>query len=202
MSESRLILASASPRRRELLSQLARDFTVVVSGLEERPWPREMPASYVLRNAMGKARAVAALHPTATIIAADTIVVLGGAILEKPSDAAHAAAMLRQLSGRTHAVITGVCVWQAAGDGYREAADATHTRVRFRELSDAEIAAYVATGEPMDKAGAYAIQGGAAPFVAETEGPYDNVVGLPMETVRRLLASVAREDGLSTERAR
>ncbi|MBW7908889.1 MAG: septum formation inhibitor Maf [Kiritimatiellae bacterium] len=191
MSEPTLILASASPRRREILSQLGRPFEIVVSGMEERPWPREMPASYVLRNASGKARAVAAMHPAATILAADTIVVLEDEILEKPSDAADAAAMLRRLSGREHEVTTGVCARCPVDGGFREAADATRTRVRFRALSDHEIADYVATGEPMDKAGAYAIQGGASKFVVDVDGPFDNVVGLPLATVKRLLAFVA-----------
>lgn len=191
-SPTALILASASPRRREILAQLGRPFTVIVSGVEETPWPREKPASYALRNAAEKARAVAEKHPDATILAADTIVVLEDRILEKPLDAKHAEAMLRQLSGRSHDVITGVCVWHSADGGFCEAADAVRTRVQFRELSAAEIAAYVQTGEPMDKAGAYAIQGGAAGFVSETDGPYDNVVGLPLDAVRRLLAFEAR----------
>lgn len=183
-----LILASASPRRRELLAGLGLPFSVVVSGLEERPWPREKPASYALRNAAEKARAVAALHPTSVVLAADTIVVLGDQILEKPADTAHATAMLRLLSGREHVVMTGVCVWRPLPGGFHEAADTVHTRVVFRALSEADIAAYVATGEPMDKAGAYAIQGGAAEFVERIDGPYDNVVGLPLDAVRRLLA--------------
>ncbi len=185
----RLILASASPRRRELLGGLGLPFSVVVSGLEERPWPREKPASYALRNAAEKARAVAELHPASIVLAADTIVVLGDRILEKPGDAAHAAEMLRLLSDREHVVMTGVCVRRPARGGFSEAADLAQTRVVFRPLSDADIAAYVATGEPMDKAGAYAIQGGAADFVARMDGPRDNVVGLPADTVRRLLAA-------------
>lgn len=195
MKSAPLILASASPRRRELLSRLGRPFTVVIPGVEEQPWPREKPASYALRNAAEKARAVAARHPDATILAADTIVVLDDHILEKPVDAEHAAAMLRRLSGRAHEVITGVCLWQPGGGGFRERADAVRTAVRFRALSDAEIAAYVATGEPMDKAGAYAIQGGAARFVAGYDGPYDNVVGLPLDPVRRWLAQGESSNG-------
>lgn len=187
-----LILASASPRRREILSKLDTPVEVVVPGIEERPWPREMPASYVLRNAMEKARAVAKSNPNATIIAADTIVVQDDQILEKPVDTRHAGAMLRRLSGRAHDVITGVCVWSANGHGgFREVAEAVRTAVRFRVLTEAEIMAYAESGEPMDKAGAYAIQGGAAGFVDGIEGPYDNVVGLPLETVKRLLALVA-----------
>jgi septum formation protein len=186
--ERKIILASASPRRRELLARAGVLFEVVVPGVDEAPWPREKPASYALRNASEKARAVAARHPEAWILAADTIVVLDDQILEKPADVPHAAAMLRRLSGREHVVITGVCVRHPTPGGFREVADAVRTRVRFRALSDAEIDAYVATGEPLDKAGAYAIQGGAASFVERIDGPYDNVVGLPTDTVRRLLS--------------
>lgn len=182
-----LILASASPRRRALLAAAGYSFDVVTSDIDERPWPREKPASYALRNASEKARAVAARHPSATVLAADTIVVLDDHILEKPTDAAHAAEMLRRLSGREHEVMTGVCVWRPNGGGFRERAEVVRTRVWFRALSESDIAEYIATGEPMDKAGAYAIQGGAARFVERIDGPYDNVVGLPMEAVRRLI---------------
>jgi septum formation protein len=185
--ERKIILASASPRRRELLARLGIPFEVVVSGVDEEPWPREKPESYVLRNASEKARAVSARYPEAWILAADTIVVVNDEILEKPKSAQHALDMLRRLSGREHEVITGVCVRHPIPAGFREAADTVRTRVRFRALSSAEIDAYVATGEPMDKAGAYAIQGGAASFVESIDGSYDNVVGLPLETVRRLL---------------
>lgn len=163
----------------------------MVPGVEEKPWPNEQPASYVLRNASRKARAVAEQHSGAAILAADTIVVLDGTILEKPDDEKHAAEILRQLSGRFHEVITGVCVWHPTAGGFREVADATRTTVCFRNLSDRDIADYVATGEPMDKAGAYGIQGGASAFVESVEGSYDNVVGLPVDTVRRLLALAA-----------
>jgi septum formation protein len=192
MTSTRIILASASPRRRELLGQLGLAFEVVVSGLDERPWPREMPASYALRNAADKAREVAQRvdgQGDTLIIAADTIVVVDDQILEKPVDAAHAVEMLRRLSGRWHEVMTGLCVGHRTRDGFHEQADAVRTGVRFRELAEREIAEYVATGEPMDKAGAYAIQGGAAGFVAETRGSYTNVVGLPMEALRRMLAA-------------
>jgi septum formation protein len=181
-----LILASASPRRRELLAGMGHAFLVQPSGLEEKPWPGEKPASYALRNASDKARAVqATLAPgaPALIISADTIVVLGDIILEKPADAADAQRMLRELSGRPHQVITGLIVLGPD----RERGLAVRTEVAFRALDEAEIAAYVATGEPMDKAGAYAIQGGAAGFVRETSGSYTNVVGLPVDELRRLL---------------
>jgi septum formation protein len=185
-----LILASASPRRRELLAGLGIAFTVDPPGMDERPWPGEPPTSYALRNAADKARAVLARRAgdgPARILAADTIVVIGDEILEKPADADHAAAMLRRLSGRWHEVITGLCLLETAGTAWQERAEAVRTGVRFRDLTDAEIAAYVAGGEPMDKAGAYAIQGGAASFVAEIRGSYTNVVGLPVETVEEWL---------------
>lgn len=177
-----LILASASPRRRSLLEEQGIPFEVHVSGIEERPWPGEPPASYALRNASDKARAVRAARgdsERARILSADTIVVLDDRILEKPVDAADAARMLESLSGRLHEVITGLVLLEPDGERGR----AVRTRVRFRTLSAGEIERYVASGEPMDKAGAYAIQGGAADFVAAIEGSYTNVVGLPVEQV-------------------
>lgn len=187
-----LILASASPRRRELLGSLGVDFEVMVAGIDEKPWPNEMPSSYALRNASEKAREVWQRKGGAvTILAADTIVVKDHHILEKPTDAEHAAAMLRQLSGRSHEVITGVCLLQARNGVFREWGETVRTAVHFRALTDAEIQAYVASGEPMDKAGAYAIQGGAGAFVDGYEGSYSNVVGLPLETVERLLKVAA-----------
>jgi septum formation protein len=189
MSETRLILASASPRRRELLAQIGMPFEVIVSGLEENPWPGEKPASYSLRNAGDKAREVLGrVTGDAVIIAADTIVVLGERILEKPRDADDACAMLRSLSNAEHEVITGLTVLSRRGDDRRLQGDAVRTAVRFREISEAEISAYVATGEPMDKAGAYAIQGGAKNFVTEIRGSYTNVVGLPVDELKNMLA--------------
>jgi len=188
MKPAPLILASASPRRRELLASLGLAFEVVVPGIDEKPWPGETPASYALRNASDKAREVWKRRGgEILILAADTIVVKDEHILEKPEDAEHALTMLRQLSGRSHEVITGVCLFQARGGMLREWGDAVRTAVHFRALSEAEMAAYVATGEPMDKAGGYAIQGGAAAFVDGYDGSHSNVVGLPLETVKRLL---------------
>lgn len=188
MKQPPLILASASPRRRDLLGALGVPFAVVVPGIDEKPWPGEKPASYALRNAAEKAREVWRRRGgDALVLAADTIVVQDDHILEKPDDAEHAVAMLRRLSGQAHQVITGVCLLRVNGAGLREWGDAVRTGVRFRTLTEGEIAAYVATGEPMDKAGAYAIQGGAAAFVDGYDGSYSNVVGLPMETVERLL---------------
>ena len=182
---ARIILASESPRRKELLAQMGLLFDVVPPGIDEMPWPNEAPASYALRNASDKARAVARrVGAGAIVVAADTIVVADEHILEKPGDAAHAKAMLRMLSGRWHDVITGVCVIAGA----RESGRAVRTGVKFRTLDKADIDAYVATGEPMDKAGSYAIQGGAAGFVEKVEGSYSNVVGLPVEELRALLS--------------
>lgn len=193
MKPTPIILASASPRRRELLGSLGVPFEVVVAGIDEKPWPGEMPASYALRNASEKAREVWTRGGRdALVLAADTIVVMDDHILEKPADADHARVMLRQLSGRSHEVITGVCLLQARGDALHEWGEAIRTAVHFRALGEAEISAYVATGEPMDKAGAYAIQGGAAAFVDGYDGSYSNVVGLPLETVERLLKVAAR----------
>jgi septum formation protein len=188
MKPRTLILASASPRRRELLAELGRPFTVEAADIDEQPWPKEMPASYALRNAAEKAREIWERRGApALILAADTIVVRDQHILEKPADTAHATAMLRALSGRTHEVITGVCLLRVDPEGLREWGEAVRTTVRFRALTDEEVADYVASGEPMDKAGAYAIQGGAARFVEGYDGSYTNVIGLPMETVARLL---------------
>lgn len=186
-----VLLCSASPRRRELLASLGVSFEVHVPGINEIPWPKEKPASYALRNASHKAREIldrVAPAPGAVLIAADTIVVKGDRILEKPVDAAHAAAMLRELSDAGHEVITGLCVLFRVEGGVVEHAEAVRTKVRFRALTEREIAAYVSTGEPMDKAGAYAIQGGAAGFVTGIDGSQTNVVGLPTEALRRILA--------------
>ncbi|HMP72179.1 MAG TPA: Maf family protein [Kiritimatiellia bacterium] len=189
MHEEPLILASGSPRRRELLMEAGIAHGVVVSGIEERPWPGEAPASYALRLAYEKALDVAMRGEARgrLVLAADTIVVEGGAILEKPVDAEDAVRMLRQLAGGAHEVMTGVCLLRWVGDRVFARGEVAVTKVRFREVSDEEIAAYVATGEPMDKAGAYAIQGGAAEMVEGIEGSYTNVVGLPLETVLRWL---------------
>lgn len=184
-----LVLASASPRRRELLTQAGFSFDVRPAQIPEDPKPGEDPIAYVTRLAREKAEAVFAeiapenSAPPPVVLGADTTVTLDNYILGKPQDAADAARMLRLLSGRTHRVITGVAL--VSGQATEVAAEVT--AVRFVTLSDKEIADYVATGEPMDKAGAYAIQGRAARWIPRIEGCYFNVVGLPIALVATLL---------------
>lgn len=170
----KLILASGSPRRAELLRSAGLAFEVIVPDIDEAPRPGEAPDAFVCRTAREKAESVPSAD--AVILAADTAVVDGDRILGKPADAQEAAAMLRSISGRTHEVMTGVCL------RFPERTVCFHieTRVTFRKLSEKEIENYVASGEPMDKAGAYAIQGGAAKMVRRVEGSYSNVVGLPL----------------------
>jgi len=204
-----LVLASASPRRRELLTQAGFSFDVHPADIPEEPLPGEDPAAYVTRLALEKAQAVFAelsnnsgmgapgpdsgtgesANPNSApasnlvVLGADTTVTLDDQILGKPQDPADAARMLRLLSGRTHHVLTGVAVVTAS---HTEAA-AEVTAVSFRTLTDEEIAAYILTGEPMDKAGAYAIQGRAARWIPRIEGCYFNVVGLPIARVCAML---------------
>jgi septum formation protein len=181
----RLVLASASPRRRELLTQAGYIFEVRPPHVIEDLRPEEDAIAYVVRLARDKAQAVftAINDPDAIVLGADTTVTLDGHILAKPEDAADAARMLRMLSGRTHRVITGVAI--ATAKGVEVAAEVTG--VQFRTLSDEEIDAYVATGEPTDKAGAYGIQGLAAKWIPRVEGCYFNVVGLPLALVATML---------------
>ena len=181
----RLILASASPRRRELLAQAGYTFEVHPAHINEDLHAGEDPIDYVVRLAREKAEAVYAqtADTDAVTLGADTTVTLDGHILAKPEDAADAARMLRLLSGRTHRVITGVAI--ASSIGVEVAAEVTG--VQFLTLSDEEIAAYIETGEPMDKAGAYGIQGYAAKWIPRIEGCYFNVVGLPLAMVSTML---------------
>ena len=194
-----LVLASASPRRRELLAQVGYRFEVYPAHIPEDPLPGEDPVVYVTRLARQKAEAVfsdlTAAHPKPeenaqsplVVLGADTTVTLDNAILGKPEDAADAARILRLLSGRTHRVITGVALVTAK----RTEVAAEVTAVRFLTLSDEDIAEYIATGEPMDKAGAYGIQGHAARCIPRIEGCYFNVMGLPLALVCSLLESCA-----------
>jgi septum formation protein len=186
MTNLTLVLASASPRRAELLRAAGISFTVRVADIDETQQPGETAGDYVLRLASAKAEAVA--RPGELVLGADTTVVIGGEITGKPLNAEDAARMLRALSGVWHEVFTGVHLRR---DGQIRS-DLAITRVKFAPLSDAEIRWYVASGEPFDKAGAYAIQGYASLFVERIEGIYSNVVGLPVQMVYRL----ARELGL------
>jgi septum formation protein len=178
-----LVLASTSPRRRELLSQLGAAFEVLSVAVDEWPLPGELPADHVCRLALAKARAGVAQVPGACVLGADTVVVVEGDILGKPRDADDAAAMLRRLSGRTHVVLSGVACVHGATHQVR----LSESHVSFRSLSADEIAAYCATEEPLDKAGAYAIQGRAAAFIRHLEGSYSGVMGLPLYETADLL---------------
>lgn len=186
----RLILASGSPRRAELLRAAGFDFDVHAQDVDERLLPGEDPATHVIRLAREKARKVLLRRDREAVLAADTVVVIDGAVLGKPADDRDAARMLRQLSGRTHQVLTGVAV-RVPG---RESSDLARTDVRFVPLSEGEIAWYVASGEPRDKAGAYAIQGLASRFAERIDGSYSNVVGLPIALVYRMLQDVGALD--------
>ena len=194
-----LILASASPRRRELLAQAGFTFQVRPAHIPEDPLFNEDPIAYVTRLAREKAQVVFnAVHDAETVVlGADTTVTLDNHILGKPDDSADAARMLRLLSGRTHRVITGIAVVTASAT---EVA-AEVTAVRFLTLREEEIAAYIATGEPMDKAGAYAIQGRAARWIPRIEGCYFNVVGLPLALVSTLLESLRSPITAAAERS-
>ncbi|HXG64874.1 MAG TPA: Maf family protein [Blastocatellia bacterium] len=184
MSEKKIILASSSPRRSEILKTIGVEFEVAPAQVPENPLPGEAPPDYITRLARAKVITVARQRASGLVIGADTIVVLDGQLLGKPKDAEDATEMLKKLSGRWHAVMTGVALYDIATR--REVADYEKTLVRFAQLTDREIAWYVETGEPMDKAGAYAIQGYGGMFVEEIAGNYFNVVGLPVPLVYRL----------------
>lgn len=178
-----LILASRSPRRAELLAAAGIAFAVLAADVDETPRPDETPDAYVERLAIEKAQAVLALRPEARVLGADTTVTIDGEILGKPADDADAARMLRLLSGRAHLVHTGVAVASAAGI----TSGVDTTRVWFDVMTDEDISWYVATGEPVDRAGAYAIQGLASRFIPRIEGSYTTVVGLPVAMVSSIL---------------
>lgn len=185
----KIILASGSPRRRELLLGMGYDFTVLTSDVDENMQGEAKDVVGALAERKG--RAVAALcREGEIVIAADTLVSLQDRALGKPGDDEEAANMLRALSGRGHEVYTGLCVIDTASG--KTTLDVECTRVFFRSLSEAEIQAYVASGEPRDKAGAYAIQGGAAAFVERFEGSYHNVIGLPTERLGERLNDLKR----------
>jgi nucleoside triphosphate pyrophosphatase len=182
--EPRIILASASPRRAELLRQIGVTFEMVPSQIEERPHPDEAPADYTTRIARAKVIAVASERDAGLVIGADTVVVLDDCLIGKPQDEADARKLLKQLSGKWHAVLTAVALYDAKTG--HEVSDCEKTMVKFAQLTDKEIEWYVSTGEPMDKAGAYGIQGLGGLFVEEIAGNYYNVVGLPIPLVYRL----------------
>ena len=186
------ILASASPRRRELLALAGIPFEIHVSHVEERIDPLWSAAEAACALAQQKAGDVSARFPAACVIAADTIVEIGGILLGKPVDAADAARMLRLLSGRAHRVVTGVCLRR----GEAERVFDRETLVRFYRLSEEEIEAYVRSGEPMDKAGAYGIQGRGALLVEGITGDYFNVVGLPVAQLVRELKAFIKDNSL------
>lgn len=188
-----LVLGSASPRRAALLRQLGIEFTVQASDIPEEPVAGEGAGAFARRAACEKGAAVARERDHDWVLSADTIVVVDGIILGKPRDAAEAERMLAQLAGRAHEVLTAVALF-APGAALVESF-VVATAVEFRPLDAAEIAAYVATGEPLDKAGAYALQGGAAGFVRAVRGSSSSVIGLPLDEVRTLLARHGLLDG-------
>jgi nucleoside triphosphate pyrophosphatase len=186
-----LVLASASPRRQELLRNAGISFTVHPTNIPELPLPEERPRECAERLAREKAQAALRQHPGKLVLGADTIVVVEGEILGKPRDAGDATRMLRLLSGRTHQVITGVCLGLRTGNqkletGFEDTRSET-TLVTMISISEEDIRSYTATGEPMDKAGAYAIQGMASRWIPCINGDYFNVVGLPVALVSRML---------------
>ncbi len=193
-----IVLASASPRRQELLRNAGIAFTVHPADIDESPRDGESPVDCAQRLAREKALAISRRRPQDCVLGADTIVVVDEKILGKPRDAADAARMLRLLSGRTHEVITGVCLAGPVAGGQRVRGELRTenrelrtayetTRVTMCEISDEDISEYISTGEPMDKAGAYAIQGMASRWIPRIEGDYSNVVGLPVALVYRML---------------
>jgi len=181
----RLILASASPRRRELLAQIYPEFEIVPAEVEEHEDPTTAPRVMVAHNAELKAAWVAARYPDAFVLGADTTVFIGNRVLNKPADAAEARAMLRELSGRTHTVFTGLVLKRAAGD--LELRDEVTSEVTFKLLSEALIEAYLAKVHTLDKAGGYSIQEHGEMIVASRTGSLSNVIGLPLEETKQLL---------------
>lgn len=185
-----IILASQSPRRQELIRNITDDYEVIVSPAQEILPDGIAPEEAPVRLAALKARAVASEHPDRTVIGADTVVILDGEVLGKPRDTADAARMLRLLSGRVHTVITGCCLIR----GDRERTFLQSTRVEFYPMTDREIEEYVATGEPLDKAGSYGIQGKGMLYIKGIEGDYFNVMGLPVAMLRRELERFLSSD--------
>lgn len=191
MESGTIVLASASPRRSELMELAGIPFSVMPADICEDVLPGEQPAIHVMRLSREKAQAVAAKSNGRLFIGADTVVVLDGRIMGKPADEAEAHEMLSALSGRTHEVITGFTLFnRVSGDCLSRS---VRTEVIFRDLGEEEIRAYIASGCPMDKAGAYAIQGRAVHFVRSISGSYTNVIGLPMAELYELLQTIQNQ---------
>lgn len=183
-----IILASQSPRRQKLLSDMGLVFEIVPSGVVEDPPLDELPGPYSARMAIQKALAVGNTHPEHLVIGSDTVVALGDRIMGKPESEDDARSMLSSLSGHWHEVWTAICLHQRLME--IQAVKAVKSEVRFRDLSEAEIHSYIETGEPMDKAGSYAIQGKGAAMVKEIRGSYHNVIGLPTHELGRMLEAL------------
>lgn len=187
-----IVLASASPRRTELMALAGLEFSVTAADICEDVLPGEKPADHVMRLSREKADAVANRADGRFFIGADTVVVLDGAIIGKPADESDAARMLSSLSGRDHEVITGFTVFDRISGIH--ISRCVSTEVTFKSLRESEIAAYIRTGCPMDKAGAYAVQGGAVHFVRSINGSYSNVIGLPMTELYEVLQTMQAVD--------
>jgi septum formation protein len=183
----RLILASASPRRRELLTQTGLEFEVIPAHIDEMRHTGEDPAAYVQRLALEKAQAIHTTHPDCFVLGADTTVEIDGHALEKPTDRADAERMLRTLAGRVHHVHTGIALLSPQESKATQRVHLETTSVTFSAIEEAELAHYLDSGEPYDKAGAYGIQGYAARWIPRIDGDYFNVVGLPLAATVRLL---------------
>jgi septum formation protein len=194
MRQPDIVLASASPRRRQLLTQMGFKFRVDPADVDETLPAGAAPEDAACELAERKARAAMEKEPKALVIAADTLVAVGGRILGKPADAREAGEMLRMLRGCAHEVATGVCV---AWNGKLYSA-CERTRVRFDDMTDEDVEHYVSTGEPLDKAGAYGIQGRAGVFISRIEGCYYNVMGLPLAALRKLLEQALGPEGFRT----
>jgi len=187
MLNVKLILASGSPRRAEILAAVGWEFEKEAADVDETEFPGEKPDDYVRRLAKTKAETVAANHENAFVLGADTIVVIDNQIIGKPKDFDDARRMLKMLSGNWHEVLTGIALIKVPGRNFETKVDMQRTRVKFAEMNDAEIEFLVEKGEPLDKAGAYAVQAQAALFIEEIAGDYWNVVGLPINLVYNLM---------------
>ncbi len=185
----KLILASGSPRRAEILRAVGWDFEKQVADVDETEFTGEKPEDYVRRLAETKAGTVAARHKNALVLGADTIVLIENKIVGKPKDFADARRMLEMLSGNWHEVLTGIALVKVTEGNFEIKVDLQRTRVKFAEIQDAEIEFLIERGEPLDKAGAYAVQAQAALFIEEIQGDYWNVVGLPVNLVYRLMGN-------------